>query len=85
MTNARISTADAKEEFVELINRVSHYKERIILTRRGHEVAAIVPIEDLSILQKELHKTELEEATEALQEARTQGTSSLEELIEQVG
>lgn len=80
-----VSTADAKEEFAELINRVSHYKERIILTRRGHDVAVIVPIEDLLILQKAQNKNELEEASAALQEARSKGTFSIDDLKDEIG
>jgi len=79
MSTTYISTIDAKEEFSELINRVSHGKERIVLTRRGKEVAAIVPLDDLLFLQKSQSKNDLEEAVEALQEARSQGTKSLDE------
>jgi prevent-host-death family protein len=46
MTTTAINTADAKEQFVDLINRVAHNKERIVLTRRGKEIAAIIPVED---------------------------------------
>ncbi len=80
MTLTYINTADAKEKFSELINRVAHNKERIILTRRDKEVAAIIPLEDLLLLQTSRDKTDLEEAIESLNEARKQGTSSLESL-----
>jgi len=85
MTTTSINTADAKEEFSELLNRVTHYKERIILTRRGKEIAAIVPLEDLHTLQKSQSKNDLEEAVEALQEARNQGTITLEDLKNETG
>jgi len=85
MSTTYISTIDAKEEFSELINRVSHGKERIILTRRGKEIAAIVPLEDLLFLQKSQSKNDLDEAVEALQEARTQGAKSLEDLKDEIG
>lgn len=80
MTNLLISTIDAKEEFSELINRVHHNKERIILTRRGKEIAAIVPLEDLLLLQASQNRSDLHEAVEALKEARHQGTATLDEL-----
>jgi prevent-host-death family protein len=85
MSTTYISTIDAKEEFSELINRVSHGKERIVLTRRGKEIAAIVPLEDLLFLQKSQSKNDLDEAVEALQEARTQGAESLEDLKDEIG
>lgn len=85
MNHFSISTAEAKEEFSELINRVSHYNEHIVLTRRGKEVAALIPIDDLQLLQAAKSKQDLEEATEALQEARSQGTTTLEELLDELG
>lgn len=85
MTTTSINTAEAKEVFSELINRVLHNKERIILTRRGKEVAALVPIEDLSLLQESQSKSDLHEAVEALKEARAQGTITLEELKDDIG
>lgn len=85
MTITSINTADAKEDFSELINRVSHNKERILLTRRGKAVAAIIPIEDLTAIDDAQSKQELEEAMEALKEARSEGAISLEELKERIG
>jgi len=79
MTTIYINTSDAKEEFSELVNRVAHSKERIVLTRRDKEVAAIVPIEDLSIIQAWKTQNDLEEATEALNEARSKGTVNLDQ------
>lgn len=49
---SRISTAEAREHFSEIINRAIYAKERILLTRRGKEVAAIIPLEDLKLLEK---------------------------------
>ena len=85
MALVTVNTADAKEEFSELINRVSHYKERVILTRRDKEIAAIVPIEDLHLLQSLQDKRDLEEATTALKEARKEGAVTLEALKDEIG
>lgn len=85
MTTTYVSTIDAKEEFSELINRVSHNKERILLTRRGKEIAAIVPLEDFHYLQASQNKLDLDEAVEALQEARTQGTIALDDFKAEIG
>lgn len=85
MTTTSINTAEAKEEFTELVNRVSHYKERIILTRRGKEIAAIIPIEDMQQLVSSQDKNDLNDAIEALKEARIQGTITLDELKSNAG
>ncbi|TAK79084.1 MAG: type II toxin-antitoxin system Phd/YefM family antitoxin [Gammaproteobacteria bacterium] len=80
-----INTADAKEQFSDLINRVSHHKECVIFTRRGKEIAVMIPMEDWQLLQASRDKSDLQQAVEALQEARTQGTISLDELKESIG
>lgn len=85
MTTTSINTADAKEEFTEIVNRVAHNNERIILTRRDKEIAAIIPIEDLKFLEEQQNKSDLEEAAAALKEARSKGIVSLEELKAEIG
>ena len=50
MATIYINTADAKEEFSELLNRVSHNKEHIVLTRRGKEVAVLISMDDFHLL-----------------------------------
>ena len=81
MTTGYMNTIEAKEDFADLISRVSHPKERVILTRRGKEVAAIIPIEDFALLQASQNKSDLEEAAEALKEARDKGVITLNDLI----
>lgn len=85
MAISSVSTIEAKETFSELINRVSHYKERVILTRRGKEIAAIVPIEDYLLLEQSQNKVDLHEAYESLKESRAQGSLTLEELKSKIG
>ena len=83
--STRISTADAKDQFNDLLSRVTHHKERIILTRRDNEIAAIIPIEDLTLLIESQDRHDLEDATEALKQAREQGCVSLEEFMDKAG
>ena len=45
-----ISTVEARKRFAEVLNRVAHDKERVILTRRGKELVAVVPIEEVRFL-----------------------------------
>lgn len=85
MTTSFINTIEAKEQFTDLINRVAHNKERIVLTRRGKEVAAIVSLEDLKLILSTQDKHDLQEAIDALKEARHDGTISLEKLKEETG
>lgn len=88
-TLATVSTVEARSQFAELVNRAAFGKERIILTRRGKEVAAVVPLEDLYVTQKLIARMEdmedLQEARAALEEADREGTISLEELERELG
>jgi len=80
-----LNTVDAKEQFTDLINRVVHGKERVIITRRGQEIAAIIPLEDLMLLQEAQDKHDLREAIDALKEVRNVGTMTLDQLKEDIG
>ncbi|MCH7575929.1 MAG: type II toxin-antitoxin system Phd/YefM family antitoxin [Candidatus Marinimicrobia bacterium] len=46
-----ISTVEARNRFSEVINRAAFGKERIILTRRGKDLVAVVPMEDVELLE----------------------------------
>jgi len=47
----RINASAVREDFAEILNQVAYAGERIILHRRGKNVAAIVSIADLQLLQ----------------------------------
>jgi prevent-host-death family protein len=47
-----ISVTQARAELAELVNRVAYGRERVVLTRRGKAVAAIVSAEDLELLDR---------------------------------
>jgi prevent-host-death family protein len=85
MTTTLINTVDAKEQFTDLINRVAHSKERVILTRRGKEIAVLIPLEDFKLLQESQDKHDLREAIDSLKAARSLGSISLDTLKEEIG
>ena len=47
----KISTVEARENFAEIINQAAYGKQRVILTRRGRELVAVIPLEDLNRLE----------------------------------
>lgn len=69
-----LSTIDARKNFSDLLNRAAYGKERVILTRRGKPLAAIVPIEDIETLEEIEDRLDLEAAEKALAEAEKEGT-----------
>ena len=80
-----LNTSDAREQLAEVLNRVAYAKDRVRITRRGKEIAAVVPIEDLELIEKLEDKIDLQEAEEALAEARDKGTIPLEKIREELG
>lgn len=69
----RIKTDKARAEFGSVVNRVAFGHERIVLERRGKPMAALIPMEDLRLLERLIEEEEdridVEEARKALAEA----------------
>ena len=84
MTTSLIATTEAKDQFIELVNRVAHDNERIIFTRRGKEIAALISMEDLALLQSSQNQQDLSTAIDALKEARESGTIPLEQVKDEM-
>jgi prevent-host-death family protein len=64
----KISAADARKKFANIINRVAYGKESFVLTRRGEALAAIVSMEDLKLLQELEEQMDVEDAWKARNE-----------------
>jgi prevent-host-death family protein len=47
-----VTVSQARDDFAELVNRAAYKQERVIISRRGRAVAAIVPIEDVAYLER---------------------------------
>jgi len=64
-----LEATKAKGAFRDTINRAAYGKERIILTRRGKPLAAIVPLEDLQLLDELENAADAEDVRVAREEA----------------
>ena len=82
---ARINTSDARHEFAEVINRAAYRGERIVLHRRGRDVAAIISLEDLELLERLEDENDVKAAKAALREAKKKGTKPLTQVMEELG
>jgi prevent-host-death family protein len=69
-----ITTVSARQHFSDLINRVAYGKDRIVLTRRNLPLAAVVPIEDIALLEEIEDREDLKAARAALREVKRKGT-----------
>ena len=66
--NTTISTAEARKNFADIVNKVAYGKEPIVLTRRGQKVAALVSIDELELLRQIEDYVDIEDAKKALAE-----------------
>ena len=66
--NKTITTADARKNFADIVNTVAYGNEPVVLTRRGQEVAALISIEELKLLQKIEDHIDIEDALKSLNE-----------------
>ena len=58
----KITTADARKKFSNIINQVAFGNESFILTRRGEAIAAIVSMKELKLLQDIEDRLDIEDA-----------------------
>lgn len=64
----KITTADARKKFSNIINRVAFGNELFVLTRRGEPIAALVSIKDLKLLQELEDQIDIADAWKAKNE-----------------
>lgn len=65
----RVSATDAKRDFSVTLNRVAFGGERLVLQRHDKDIAALVSIDDLRLLQELEDRLDAEAARQALRES----------------
>jgi len=63
-----VTTAEARKKLAEIVNKVAYGKEPVVLTRRGEEIAALISMEELELLQLIEDRMDIEDAKKALAE-----------------
>jgi prevent-host-death family protein len=66
----RLAVADARRDLSDILNRVVYSGERVILTRHGKDIAAIISSKDLEALEKIEDMVDVTEAEKRLSEGR---------------
>jgi prevent-host-death family protein len=69
----KLAASQARDAFSDTLNRVAYRGERIVLRRRGKDLAVIIPIEDLKLLEEREDEIDLREARKALAEMKRKG------------
>ena len=83
MSERRIS--EARESFSTTINRVTFGGERVVLTRHGKRVAAVVPIEDLELIEALEDARDLDDVRAALADPGNRERIAWDDLKVQLG
>jgi len=55
---ADMAVSATQDEFATILNRVADGEERIVLHRDGEPVAAVIPVEDLKLLERLIQEEE---------------------------
>jgi prevent-host-death family protein len=77
-----ITVTKARENLADILGEVRFAHKRIKLTSNGKGVGAIVPLEDLELLEAIEDKIDIELADEAMKE---KGSISLDEVLKELG
>jgi prevent-host-death family protein len=80
-TMTTTSISEARENLADLGNRVSVGHERIVVERRGKNLFALVPMEDLELLEQLEDKLDLD----AIRAATNEPTVAWEKVKKQLG
>ena len=65
---AALNVTQARHKFASLVDRVEHHGERIVLQRHGRDVVALIPADELRLLDALEDRFDIEQAVRLLGE-----------------
>ena len=83
----RLAVSKAYEDFSDTLDRVAEKKERIVLHRRGKDIAVLIPVEDLALLEELEDRLDAEDFRAAKEEWERDGrqTTPLDKVVKELG
>jgi prevent-host-death family protein len=81
----RKAFSEARSELTDIVNHVAFGHDRYILTRNGKELAAIVSIEDLQMLEELEDKLDVETARRIDKDIKKHGTVKWKDAKRELG
>jgi prevent-host-death family protein len=70
MSRIFLTTVEARDNFAELIDRAALSAERIVITRHGEPMAALISLEDLELVEEIERRLERKQRRRAAAPAR---------------
>jgi prevent-host-death family protein len=67
-----LEMTQARNHFSETVNQVAFGKERVLVTRHGKALVALVPVEDLELIEAMEDRIDVEKTRAALEEVKAQ-------------
>ena len=83
--SGHIAVSEARESFADLVNRVAYRSERVVITRRGRRIAAIIPLEQVEFLERAEDDYDDRLADDALAELDHSPPNPLEQVERELG
>ena len=81
----KIEATKARREFSELLNTVKYGADRVVIERRGKEMAALIPVRELRLLEMLEDRIDLEAARKALANPKNKIRVPLDDVKKRLG
>jgi prevent-host-death family protein len=69
-TPRKVDVTEARQSFANLISEVGYGHDRVVLCRNGKRVAALIPVDDLALLQHLENEMDLSESRRILAKSK---------------
>lgn len=82
---SELSVGEIREQFAEMLNRVKYGNSRTVVKRHGKEIAAVVSIDDLRLLERLEEILDRQAIKEADAEMAVHGKISWDDALRELG
>lgn len=82
---AHLPASKTRQGFAGTISRAAYGKERVVVRRRGKDIAAVVPIDYLRLLEELEDRINLADARAALAETKKTEAKSFDAILKDLG
>lgn len=80
MSRIFLTTVEARDNFAELIDRAALSAERIVITRHGEPMAALISLDDLELVEEIERRLERRQRRRAAPQARRPDAPAAEQM-----